>query len=195
MPLAFTSLSHGTVAFGFYNIETDGLLLDRMFFFCSDLCRAVCDLDRALPGETTSGLPGFVFDDPARVGDLMGAIRGVRHVGYLGEIYRLWPFPTEPGGFRQKVEGDRNRHIVERTLRNWARATTVRLTFDAEGREYRIGAYAFSPDGYLELLNYIWRGGYPTWEGIEDGRRPACVTEMRDARERLARLAAGAADE
>ena len=29
MPLAFESLSHGTIAFGFFNIESDLLLLDR----------------------------------------------------------------------------------------------------------------------------------------------------------------------
>ena len=30
MPLAFESLSHGTIAFGFFNIESDLLLLDRL---------------------------------------------------------------------------------------------------------------------------------------------------------------------
>jgi len=34
--LAFKSLSHGTVAFGFFNIESDLLLLDRRFFFAAD---------------------------------------------------------------------------------------------------------------------------------------------------------------
>jgi hypothetical protein len=33
MPLAFESLSHGAIAFGFFNIETDFLLLERYFFF------------------------------------------------------------------------------------------------------------------------------------------------------------------
>jgi hypothetical protein len=33
MPLAFESLSHGTIAFGFFNIESDMLLLDRYFLF------------------------------------------------------------------------------------------------------------------------------------------------------------------
>ena len=33
MPLAFESLSHGTVPFGFFNIDSDTLLLDRYFFF------------------------------------------------------------------------------------------------------------------------------------------------------------------
>ena len=33
MPLTFDSLSHGKVAFGFFNIESDMLLLDHYFFF------------------------------------------------------------------------------------------------------------------------------------------------------------------
>lgn len=36
MPLAFESISHGTLPFGFFNIESDMLLLDHYFFFASD---------------------------------------------------------------------------------------------------------------------------------------------------------------
>ncbi|MGD2186296.1 MAG: hypothetical protein PVI71_09215 [Desulfobacterales bacterium] len=32
MPLAFESLSHGSIAFGFFNIETDMLLLENYFY-------------------------------------------------------------------------------------------------------------------------------------------------------------------
>jgi hypothetical protein len=41
MPLDFESLSHGTVAFGFFNIESDLLLLERSFFFASEFCELV----------------------------------------------------------------------------------------------------------------------------------------------------------
>ncbi|MBC8441147.1 MAG: hypothetical protein H8D87_15855 [Deltaproteobacteria bacterium] len=33
MPLSFTSKSHGNIAFGFFNIESDMLLLEKYFFF------------------------------------------------------------------------------------------------------------------------------------------------------------------
>ncbi len=46
MPLLFNSLSHGVVSFGFYNIETDGLLLGQHFFFCTDFCIAMKALFR-----------------------------------------------------------------------------------------------------------------------------------------------------
>ncbi len=38
MPLAHRSLSHGTVVFGFFNIDTDCLLLNNVFFFATDFC-------------------------------------------------------------------------------------------------------------------------------------------------------------
>ena len=38
MPLTFESLSHGTIAFGFFNIESDLLLCDRYFLFADDFC-------------------------------------------------------------------------------------------------------------------------------------------------------------
>jgi hypothetical protein len=179
MPLAFSSLSHGTIAFGFYNIETDALLLDRLFFYCTDFCRAVCELERSPRSpEPRVEMPGYVFDEPSRIGDLMGAIRGTRHVGYLGEVYRLWPFPTEAEDFRQRVSGEANRAISEDLLRRWASPQAIALcTSPGEGR-YRIGPYEFSERVYGDLLAYVWRGGHPTWEGLEEGRRPECVKEL-----------------
>ena len=41
MPLAFESLSHGTIAFGFFNIDSDMLLLDKYFLFGSDFCEHI----------------------------------------------------------------------------------------------------------------------------------------------------------
>jgi hypothetical protein len=32
MPLAFESLNHGTIAFGFFNIDSDMLLLEKYFW-------------------------------------------------------------------------------------------------------------------------------------------------------------------
>ncbi|MDW7710321.1 MAG: hypothetical protein SCH98_07575, partial [Deferrisomatales bacterium] len=130
MPLAFPSLSHGTVAFGFYNVETDGLLLDRLFFFCTDFCRAAVELAAGGPEGASSSLRGFALAGPEEIGDLMGAIRGVRHVGFLGDVYRLWPFPADPAGFRQKPDGAHNRRFVEELLQ--ARAPEVEIGLVAE---------------------------------------------------------------
>ena len=44
MPLAFNSLSHGQIAFGFFNIDTDMLLLDRYFLFADKFCNSIIDM-------------------------------------------------------------------------------------------------------------------------------------------------------
>jgi hypothetical protein len=38
MPLSFESISHGAIAFGFFNIDSDMLLLDQHFLFGSEFC-------------------------------------------------------------------------------------------------------------------------------------------------------------
>ena len=44
MPLLFQSLSHGEIPFGFFNIETDMILLNNYFFFASDMADNVIRL-------------------------------------------------------------------------------------------------------------------------------------------------------
>ncbi len=185
MPLAFPSRSHGTVAFGFFNVETDCLLLDRLFFFCTDFCVAVAEL--AAQGATggRAQLPGFRFERAEAIGDLMGAIHGVSRAGFLGEVYGLWPFPADPEGFRQKLHGAANRASVEAALRRRATPETIALVSEAGGGPVAVGEYVFTRSGFLDLLAYVQRGGYPTWEGREEGQRPACVQTLADAAKAL----------
>jgi hypothetical protein len=194
MPLAFSSLSHGTVAFGFYNVETDGLLLDRFFFFCTDFCRAASQLEELrFQNERCVAVPGFRFEEPERIGDLHGAIEGVRHGGYLGEVYRRWPFPSRPEEFRQRLHGARNRGAVEDLLRRWAPPFEIPIAFSASEERYRIGPYVFSEGQYAALLASVLRGGYPTWEGFEEGLCPAYVANLGRAAGGLLRRLAGPA--
>ncbi len=44
MPLLFQSLSHGEIPFGFFNIETDMILLQNYFFFASDMAENMIKL-------------------------------------------------------------------------------------------------------------------------------------------------------
>ncbi len=178
MPLAFESLSHGQVPFGFYNVETDALLLEEYFFFCTDFCAAASALAEA--PEAGSELPGYVFSDRAAIGDLMAAIEGTAFRGYLGEIYKLWPFPSNPAEFRQKLAGHGRRGEAEALLKHSAEPTTIPLRAAAEGG-FAVGPYLFSGDGFRELLIYVRRGGYPTWEGFEDGQCPDGVRTMAEA--------------
>ncbi|GAB4253117.1 hypothetical protein [Deferrisoma sp.] len=176
MPLLFASRSHGTVVFGFYNIETDHLLLEDLGFFCDDFCQGLS----ALPPEGgTFVLEGHRFRSPEDLGDLMGAIRGERYLGYLGEVYRRWPFPSDPREFRQKIRGHENRGETLRILRRWADPETIPVVWRPGEDEGAIGPYRFSRDQFRDLLRYVFRGGYPTWEGfLEQGECPPWVADM-----------------
>jgi hypothetical protein len=180
MPLIFPSASHGAIAFGFFNVETDCLLLDRVFFFCADFCRAVSEL-AAAPEGIRSLLPGFSFSRREEIGDLRGAIHGTRHEGFLGEVYRLWPFPADPGEFRQKLRGAGNRGPVEALLRSRASPASLVLAAEPGNDLVRIGPYAFTRRGFADLIEYVLRGGYPTWEGYEEGGMPEYVRPLRGA--------------
>ena len=80
MPLAFQSLSHGEIAFGFFNIETDMILLDRYFFFAADFCAPVMALAGSGTGPIDSSLTAYIFKN-TDIGNLGGAIHGVEFTG------------------------------------------------------------------------------------------------------------------
>jgi len=108
MPLAFKSENHGEIAFGFFNIESDMLLLENYFFFADQFCRWICELagrnDSAEKHSVVCDGIYYIekFDD---VGDLMGAIHGVRLTGFIGDLYRVFPFPSDPAAFKQNPAG------------------------------------------------------------------------------------------
>ncbi len=180
MPLAFHSLSHGEVAFGFFNIDTDMLLLDVHFFFADDFSAAV------------SGLASFEADGPARVnldaytldrgrvGNLMGAIHGIEFTGFIGDVYKRFPFPAEEEKFRQQPEGFKTRRVIEEMVKPYAGKRTIPIVSDDRRLTVNIGGYLFDGAGFQDLILYVWRGGYPRWR---DGLRPAYVMEMMQTAE------------
>jgi len=179
MPLAFDTLSHGLVAFGFFNIDTDLLLLERYFFFASDFC----DLLTRLAGEDAAGpteqtWPAHYIPDPAGVGDLQGAIHGVRYTGFIGEVYRRFPFPARPEDFRQQPEGWRNRDEVESLLTRHARRIEIPFVVEAGAEAVALADYLFTRPGFHALLRYVWQGGWPRWR---DGERPDSVEALHAA--------------
>jgi len=179
MPLPFHSLSHGRVAFGFFNIDTDLLLLERHFFFASDFCDR---LVRIAKGSETAPFeeawPGHHVPDPAGVGDLQGAIHGVRYTGFIGEVYRRFPFPVRPEDFRQQPEGWRNRAEVEAIVTRHADRVEIPFVVETRAEAVRLAEIRFTRSGFHALLRYVWRGGWPRWR---DGERPACVQELEAA--------------
>ncbi len=179
MPLGFPSLSHGSIAFGFFNIDTDLLLLEHYFFFADLFCEHISRLARNTgKKEAEETWDVYSIQDRSRIGDLMGAIHGVRYTGFIGDIYRRFPFPKTQAEFKQKPEGHRNRPVVEEIMGRYVEA--VRIPFEAEPTTstVRIGEYDISVNTFQDLVQYVWLGGYPRWR---DDIRPDYVLEMKKA--------------
>jgi hypothetical protein len=176
MPLAFHSESHGTVAFGFFQIEIDMLLLERLFFFADAFCRGVVEILAEGHGETE--FEGFRIEDPGKVGNLHGAIAGTDLRGFIGATYRRFPFPADPAKFKQNPEGAANRPWAFDLIRKYAAPCAMRLRREPESGRVSIGDYTFSGAEFLRLVEYVDRGGFPRWR---DGIRPQYVEEMTAA--------------
>jgi hypothetical protein len=177
MPLSFRSENHGNIAFGFFNIESDMLLLENHFFFADRFCQWMGDLaEKKDPESVPFEQEVRVIEAPEKIGDLMGAIHGIRFTGFIGRTYELFPFPRDPKGFKQNPEGFRTQRIVEKEIERFSRAAAMSLVFNRDGR-VRMGPYEFSMPVFHDLIRYVWQGGYPRWK---DEIRPVYVRDMKD---------------
>jgi hypothetical protein len=157
------------------------LLLDVHFFFADDFSAVL------------SGLASLEGDGPARVdldaytldrgviGNLMGAIHGIEFRGFIGEVYKRFPFPAEEEKFKQQPEGSGTRGIIEEMIKPYAGRRAISITCDDRHLTVDIGGYVFDRAGFQDLILYVWLGGYPRWR---DGLRPAYVMDMMQAAER-----------
>ena len=177
MPLVFDSLSHGKIAFGFFNIDSDMLLLDRYFLFGTDFCEQIVAMaEGAHENEYRTQWPVYMIEERAKIGDLMGAIHGIRHTGFIGQIYRRYPFPEKPEAFKQKTSGFLNQAIVRELITGYARQIQIPIAANRRSGEVTIGVYIFDRRTFQELIKYVWRGGYPGWQ---DDTRPDYVAAMK----------------
>ena len=162
MPLAFESLSHGTVAFGFFNVETDLLLLDHYFFFADDFCKNIEKMAECPSNQKLADIcQVYHISDPQHIGDLNGAIYGIRYSGFIGDVYRRYPFPEREEDFKQKADGYTTRPVLETIILKYAQIVGIRISVSADNGMIDIGSYCFSRASFQELISYVWRGGYP----------------------------------
>ncbi len=178
MPLSFQTLNRGTIAFGFFNLDSDLLLMDHVFIFAPEFCHAIGDLAED-PGEAPFEAVWKVdlIENPLDIGDLMGAIHNIRHIGFIGEVYRRYPFPSDPEDFRQKPEGHQTREEIREILDRYARPMDLPFRADAETGIVTIGELRFARADFHELVQYVWLGGYPRWR---DMVRPDYVLAMKN---------------
>lgn len=179
MPLSFQSLSHGTIAFGFFNIESDMLLLDRYFFFATEFCDLVGNLAAQKETDGPKSLNWKIWEikDPADIGDLMGAIHGVHYSGFIGDVYRRYPFPEKPEEFKQNPSGATTQTEVAKLINPYAIETAIAVIAESDGLEIAIGNYRFLRPEFQRLLDYVWLGGYPRWN---NDLRPGYVVDMQE---------------
>ena len=179
MPLSFESQSHGQVAFGFFNIDSDMLLLERYFFFADRFCSYIEKLLKQ-PADAYYQARWLVYEicELQDIGDLMGAIHGIRFTGFIGALYRRFPFPTDPAEFRQKPEGFKTQSVVKGIIARFAREKEIACRFDRRRNLIDVGPYRFTPQTFQQLINYVWQGGYPRWK---NGVRPSYVLDLQQA--------------
>jgi hypothetical protein len=135
--------------------------------------------ERQEPYETPWELHSI--KDPGKIGDLMAAIRGTRHIGFIGEVYKRFPFPKRETEFKQKPEGFQNRAWMISLLETWTVSETVRVRVDPQNDTVSIAEYLFTKTVFHQLIQYVWVGGYPRWK---DEIRPPYVMKMKGSIEK-----------
>jgi hypothetical protein len=177
MPLEFDSFSHGKIAFGFFNIETDMILLQHYFLFAQDFCNYISKIAEAPLRETYDSSWGiYLIESNADMGNLMGAIYGTDFRGFIGEVYKIFPFPEEREKFKQNPEGFKTRSLIEKLIQKYGKKTNIQFLIHLKDDKIGTGEYLFNGTSFQELIKYIWMGGFPRWR---DGIRPDYVLKMK----------------
>lgn len=190
MPLGFDTINRGVIAFGFFNIESDLLLMHQHVLWCRDFCELIIDLSKTEPHKLfQSWLKTWFVPTFQDLGDLHGSIAGSSHYGLIGETYRRWPFPRDMADFKQKPAGAAPKEEVQAIVDRFTTAQELDVRADPETAVLTIGPYQFNPDQTRALADYVWRGGMPGWL---NGERPDYLWEaMADWREALSPFVAG----
>jgi len=136
MPLQFESISHGPIAFGFFNIETDIILLNQVFLFVNDFCSHLIECSES----------------------------EAEHHEARWEVYQRFPFPAPREVFKQNLEGFGNRALIEKMVQKYSRQTSISFLADQRNERISIGQYIFSKSASYQLVNCIWVGGFPRWK-------------------------------
>jgi len=176
MPLEFDCLSHEKIAFGFFNIETDMILLNQYFLFAEDLCQGISEASQKNEPIFKTSLEGYSFQNTGDIGNLMGAIYGINHRGFIGKVYKFFPFPKHQEDFKQKPDGFKTRSVIKEIIQEYTGKTSIPFVIDQKVHQITIGEYLFSKTSFHELIQYVWMGGFPRWK---ENLRPDYVNAMK----------------
>jgi hypothetical protein len=124
---------------------------------------------------TRSKFTVYEIDNPVDVGDLMGAINGIRYTGFIGETYRRFPFPDNPAHFKQNPLGCKTQKIFREMIVPYAKAIEIPF-LRLQNCCIRFGDYIFTQNNFHELLRYVEEGGFPRWQ---NNLKPDYVDSMK----------------
>jgi len=175
MPLEFESLSHGKIAFGFFNIETDMILLNQYFLSAEDFCQYIAEASQKNEPILKTSWEVYSFQNRGDIGNLMGAIHGSDYRGFIGEVYKLFPFPKHRDDFKQKSEGFKNRSLIKSIIQKYVSKVSIIFEIDQKSEQIAIGEYLFNKNSFHQLIQYVLMGGFPRWK---DEIRPDYVFSM-----------------
>jgi hypothetical protein len=177
MPLSFKSENFGNIAFGFFNIETDMLLLEHYFFFATEFAKAISELTHS------ENMDSFYYEIQGynlpyeNIGNLMGAIHKTEYRGFIGEVYKIFPFPDNMEDFKQHTDGYKNKEIIEKIILKFGSETLIPLVAFNKAGHSQIGEFEFTKKWFFELIKYVLEGGYPGWK---DSKMPEYVLKMKN---------------
>jgi hypothetical protein len=178
MPLEFDSLNHGRIAFGFFNIETDMILLEHYFLFAQEFCGQICKYAQSSVNQIyESSWDIYLIENNLNMGNLMGAIHGIDLRGFIGEVYKLFPFPKERVAFKQNPEGFKTLTLIETLIQKYGEKKKIQFVIRPKDDKIGIGEYLFNRTSFQKLVQYIWLGGFPRWK---DGIRPDYALLMKE---------------
>jgi hypothetical protein len=152
------------------------ILLNHHFLFANDFCDHIVQWPENDKETYEAQWVVYPIEKGADIGNLMGAIHGIDHRGFIGEVYTLFPFPEKREAFKQNPEGFKNRGVIEKMIQKYAKRTNISLFIDQRKDRISIGQYVFRRADFQELIRYIWLGGFPRWK---DAVRPDYVMEMK----------------
>ena len=174
MPLSFDTESHGVIPIGFFNIDTDMILINNYFVFATDFCDWLKSWASGKDDIKTK-VEIYIIEKTVDIGNLMGAIAGQVFIGFIGEVYKKYPFPEDRADFKQKPDGYKNREVVEEIIKPFAKKEQVKIVISKDAGTVTIGDYVFTPEQFHEVIGYIWRGCMPKWT---NDKPPQYVQDM-----------------
>jgi len=119
----------------------------------------------------------YLIEHGSDIGNLMGAIYGIDFRGFIGEVYKLFPFPKKQEDFKQKPESFQTRTLIESLIQKYSSKVAIQFAIDRKSEIITIGDYLFEKLSFHRLIQYIWMGGFPRWK---DKIRPGYVRTMKE---------------